>query len=172
MWKRTYLIGSLTVVAITFVVFGGIAQIVKDSNKPALGLEAKIIGEAIYSTKDIPIEIIFRNEEAPILKLLDIFDDADARKIFFTVNLRDDNGTPVSTVGGGKISISRESMKYLELKKDEQYKVSLNLKDFIPPGFSIEAGRYSVSIVYSNQYGKNCFKGRVESNTIDIYLNE
>lgn len=135
-------------------------------------MEAKVIPGAVYSTAAIPIEIVFRNNEDEAVNLLNIFDDSTARRIFFSFNLRDINGTPINTLGGGKISLSKDSMKYLELKKDGEYTVRLDLKEFLPEDYSLKPGAYNVSVVYHSHYGENCFKGNLESNVISLHLTE
>jgi hypothetical protein len=82
------------------------------------------------------------------------------------------NGTPINTLGGGKISLSKDSMKYIELRKGKEYRVKLDLKDFLPEKYSLKSGAYNVSVVYRNQYGEDCFKGSLETNTITLHLTE
>lgn len=172
MLKKTYLsIGVVIVLA--FVVVATIAQIISmKSNKPALDMRARIIDGLVDSKSDIPIDIVFQNKGDKAIKLLSVFDEAIAKKIFFSVTLLDSNGTPIFSSGGGKIDLSEKSMKYVELKKGDEYAVSLSLKNFLPADYRLKPGAYSVSVIYRNQYGKDCFKGTVESNTISLHLSE
>jgi hypothetical protein len=170
MLKRTYLIIGLATV-LMFVVVGTIAQIIsmKNGDKP-LSMKVEVVSEANYSTKDIPIDVVFQNDGDKTVKLLNVFDDSKAVKIFFNVSLTDINETPISTTGGGKISLSENSVKYTELKKGERYKIRLNLKDFLPEDYSLKPGVYNVSVVYRNQYGKDCFKGELKSDSTSLNL--
>lgn len=170
--KRTYL-SIMLIVVLMFFVLGTIAQIISMKNiDMPLNMNVDIISGVNYSTENIPIHIVFHNNGNEPVKLLNIFDDSKAVKIFFYVNLTDSKGTPVNTTGGGKISLSEQSIKYVELKKGEKYTVTLNLKDFLPKDYSLKSGIYDVSVIYRNQYGENCFKGKLESDSVSLNLNE
>lgn len=151
--------------------FGVIAQILTtELDDTNVLMEARTVKGRDYSTKDIPIELVFRNPNEKEVRLLDIFDDEKAKQIFFTIELRDSNGTPLSTVGGGKIAFSRDSMKYVVLRKDAEFSVLLNIKDFLVSATSLKPDNYSVSITYRNSYGEDCFKGSIESNILSLNL--
>jgi hypothetical protein len=150
-----------------------IAQFIAAKNKvPSLHLEARVIPETEYSVREIPIKVVFRNREEEPVNLLHIFDDPTIIKSFFRFSLTNVNGTPIETLGGGKVSLSRNSFKYLRLQKGDKYAVILNLKDFLPNDHRLEEGVYNLSVTYLNQYGENCFKGSLESNTISVHLTE
>lgn len=165
---------TIALLAVTgSLVLGTIAQIMNaKEDKPPILIETKTVSGVFYSTQDIPFDVVFRNNEDDVVRLLNVFDDPKSHLIFFIINLRDSNGTPISTLGGGKISLSKDSMKYIELAKGEEFTVRLNLKDYFPSDAAIKAGNYDVSVTYRNQYGENCFRGSVESNTLNLYLNE
>jgi hypothetical protein len=133
-----------------------------DADRLSLDMRVRIISEAAYTTENIPIEVIFRNNGDKVVKLLNVFDLAISKKIFFSVTLRDGNGNPIFVAGGGKVSLSKDSMKYIKLKKGDEYATRINVKDFVPEDFSLKPGIYKVSVIYRNQYGEDCFKGSLE----------
>lgn len=135
-------------------------------------MKVKIVSGAFYTTGDIPLDIVFRNNADESIRLLNTFDDPKTKRVFFSVTLRDSNETPLFTAGGGKVDFSSDSLKYIELKKGEETAVRINLMDFAPPNCSLKSGIYSVSIIYRNQYGENCFKGTLESNSLNLSLSK
>ncbi len=165
MMKKPYFVAILVLVSMV-IVFGTLAQIiVTKSDKPVLDLRAKLVNGTVYlNDKDIPIDVVFRNVGDKPVRLLGIFDDLAAQRIIFHLKMTDSKGTPIETLGGGKISLSQDSIKYFTLGKDETYTVRLNLKDFLLENYSLKSGSYDVTVIYFNQYGEDCFKGRLKSN--------
>lgn len=185
--NRAYLV--VVVVAIFgFVVAGVITQIpsarshelgtrADSSLRPQeresqLDIVVKVVDGENYSTENIPLEIVFTNVSSYTINLLDAFDTSNKKRIFLTVTLRDGHESPFFTSGGGKISFSKNSMKYIELKKGEQTSVRINLIDYDLPHETLKAGLYSVLVTYRNQYGEDCFKGTVTSQPLNLVLNK
>lgn len=158
---------------ILIITFGITNQIPARKNMDSgLSLTAKIEVGVKYTVKNIPIGVVFLNSDDQVTRLLNVFEKPKALPVFFSFNLTDAEGTPVQTLGGGKIALSKNSMRYIELRKNEKYSLILNLKEFIPSDISLKPGAYNVSVKYHNQYGEDCFKGNLESNTISLYLSE
>ncbi|MDQ3491024.1 MAG: hypothetical protein M3449_08165 [Acidobacteriota bacterium] len=156
---------------------GTVYKELETTNKPVfqekeapLDMKVKLVSGAVYTTGDAPLDIIFRNNADEPVKLLNLFDDPKAKKILFNVTLRDSSESPIFINGGGKIALSQDSMKYIELKKGEETLVKINLTDFVPENYSLKPGVYSVIITYRNQYGENCFRGTLESKSLNLVL--
>src|SRR5262249_34289107 len=127
--------------------------------KDQLSLTVKTLDGVMYRTDNIPLEIVFHNDGKEPVRMLDVFNNASSKKIFFVVTLSDANDSPLFTSGGGKITFSKDSPKYLELGPGDETTVMINLVDFVPAARSLEPGIYKLSVTYFNQYGENCFKG-------------
>ena len=109
------------------------------------------------------IEIAFRNSGNTPKKILNPFTDPKLTRAFFTVQFIDAEGTPFGPFGGGNVSLPEKSFKYIELSKDHEFRTTLDLGILIPSNFKMPEGSYEVIVTYFNRYGKDCFKGRVES---------
>ena len=142
------------------------------SRVPQLDIAVKIVEGKIYTTENIPLEVVLTNVSSETINLLNAFDTPNRKRIFFTVTLRDGNESPFFTSGGGKISFSKDSMKYIELKPGEQTSISISLLDYDLPLDTLKEGLYSVLVTYRNQYGEGCFKGTVSSLPLDLILNK
>lgn len=168
------MISKISILVVLVIIAVGIeAQFIsKRDDDPPLSLKIEAIDGVTYSSKILPINVVFRNTKDESIRLLDVFRDSKMKLSFFTVKITDANETPINTVGGGKISLSKDAMKYITLKREESYLVPLDLVDFLPTDGRLQPGSYSVSVTYQNQYGEDCFKGKVESNTIILTINE
>jgi hypothetical protein len=133
-----------------------------------LEMKASTIRDFRYSRDDAPIEIVMRNNLDLPVRFLNVFDDPRTSRTFFSVVLRDKEGTPFGPFGGGKISLLRKNIKYVELKKGDEFRLGINLKDFVPS--TLKPGDYEVSITYFNQYGEDCFQGTLESKNFPLSL--
>lgn len=160
-------------VALLIVVGGVVAQIISTkADDVPLTLKTETVRAESYSAENMPINLVFRNTGDKTVRLLDVFSDSNANRVFFTIRIIDVNGTPVATIGGGKISLSKSSIKYIELEKGETLSVGLDVTDFLPSEYSLKPGVYSISVAYYNQYGENCFKGKIESRAITVNVPE
>ena len=170
--KKKYIVFVFVVIGFALGL-GILAQtIMTKPDKPLLSIGAKATKEGIHSVRTNSIELVFQNQQDSVIRLLDVFEDPQLIAFFFTLDIRDLDGTPIDTVGGGKVSLSKDALKYIELKKGDVHVVHLPLKDFIPSEYTIKPGAYDIVVRYRNQYGENCFKGSVESLPIRLYLGE
>jgi hypothetical protein len=150
-----------------------IAQIalMKDASS-GLQVELQSHPAVSYLEEGIPVKIVFKNTNDNPIRILNAFDQPRALPVFFRFNVRDENGKSVSLPKGGKISLSENSIKYIELKKWEIFELSVNLRDIIPADTVLKPGTYTVSVTYKNQYREDCFKGEIKGNTTQVSLNE
>lgn len=107
------------------------------------------------------MRVTFKNVSGEDVRLLRIFDDESTLRFWFNVVVVATNGTPVlDTPAGGKISV-RSAREYLVLKPQEAFSFRLDPSKLVP---TLSPGSYCIKVIYSNQYGENCFQGRLESN--------
>ncbi len=159
-------------VTFAFIVTAALAQVfVKKGEPTGLELGLKLIDTWGGNVDDLPAEVSFRNRTGDTVRILDLFDTGVSSRVFFSITWFDTNGTPVFSTGGGKISPSKASIKYVELKKDEEFLTKIKLREFLPNKEPLKSGLYEVQITYRNQYGEDCFKGRLESKKIRVVLN-
>lgn len=111
------------------------------------------------------IDMMIHNAGAKPVRVLKEF---RPHPVFFNLNLVKDDGSIIFTPGAGKISFGR-SVRYVELDSNEFVGVSLNLDEIYG---ELAPGKYKLNVVYHNQYGQDCFKGRLQSNTIEISISE
>lgn len=111
------------------------------------------------------MRVAFKNVSGEDVRLLRTFDDESTLRFWFSVVVVATNGTPVlDTPAGGKISV-RGAREYLVLKPQESFSFRLDSSKLVP---KLSPGSYCIKVVYSNQYGENCFHGRMESNSLDM----
>lgn len=169
---KIFLIGFSSIVISLVMCGGAFAQ--DDSAKsdePVLSASIKISDGAVLTTDSVPINFIFRNTGPRDLRILDVFEFPSTAVIFFRPRLTDSEGTPIQLMGGGKVSLSRDSIKYKELKPEQEYEIQLDLKNFVPRERSLKEGNYNLVFEYYNQYGDDCFRGRLESNSVNLTIN-
>ncbi len=172
MLKKSLLITGCSIVSILLIGIV-VAQIVKSRNNNAgLKLNLQTVTGTNYCKENFPLVLSFENSSENTIRILDAFNDPKALPVFFGFEIKDSNGTPIALPGAGKISISKNSEKYIELEKGGKYEITINLKDIIPQTTQLKNDVYSVSVTYRNQYGDNCFKGQIKSNVIQVVLNE
>ena len=113
-------------------------------------------GEGIATNQLGYIRIAFKNVSGEDVRLLRTFDDENILRFWFSVVVVATNGTPVlDSPSGGKISM-RGAREYLVLKPQESISFRLDSAKLFP---KLSTGSYSIKVVYSNQYGENCFHG-------------
>lgn len=141
----------------------------QNANVKKLNLQISQVEGFLYTTSEIPVNVFFENPHKEIIRLLNKFDNKRILYIFFRVHITDIKGNPIPTRGGGKIAFRKKPTKYIELEENEKYTVKLNLQDFLHKKENLKEGAYKVRVEYFNQYGENCFTGRLKSSS--IYLN-
>lgn len=137
-----------------------------------LQLKISTVSNGMYTTTNIPVTISFRNTGSKAIRIIDEYTQTSALPAFFSLELRNGDGTPVLAYGGGKIDFGPAPVKYVALRPGQQHDVKLNLNSFVPAQTRMSPGRYSISLVYHNQYGVDCFKGSLSSNAIQVTLFE
>ena len=114
--------------------------------------------------EDGTVRIVLENTGRESVTILKEF---EPRRVFFQFILSRPDGTLVDSSGGGKVSLRR--MRYVTLEPGEFVGVTVSLRDaFKAP----EKGRYKLSVKYRNQYGVNCFRGEILSDTVDIVVED
>jgi len=86
--------------------------------------------------------------------------------VFFAFKIERQDGTPILVPGAGKISIPQDAIQYVTLNEYESFGIRLRIDEIVRGG--LEKGSYTISVVYHNQYGEKCFRGRIPSNTIKL----
>lgn len=119
-----------------------------------------------FAKENISLEVRFINMGKEI-RILNKFEPIS---VFFFIHITREDGTPILLPGGAKISFMRGSLDYITLGRGDQHHVTLELGDILPNG--LEAGIYTVSVEYYNQYGDDCFKGILESDQITLTVVE
>jgi hypothetical protein len=115
----------------------------------------------------IPLSIGLGNRSDASVRMLDVFEPTP---VFFSFAIVRADGTPVIVAGGGKIDFGPGQLHYRELKKGDVHTVAVDLAAVVHP--RLRPGSYTVSATYHNQYGEECFRGVVSSNSIAIRICE
>jgi hypothetical protein len=87
-------------------------------------------------------------------------------RVFVSFRLTKEDGTPLTRPGGGKVSLLESNIKYITLEPDEFFGFKVKLSDIYDG--KLESGKYTLTVQYHNQYGKNCYQGRIKSNAIEF----
>lgn len=138
-----------------------------EDTEPALKVSLSAIQGIVYTKNNIPLKITFENGGLETLRILGHFDPLP---VFFTFKMVRADGTPISIPGGGKISFFQDSIKYIELNKDEKFDFQVDLAGIVSFAEELKEGNYTISLVYHNQYGESCFKGSIRSNSINVEI--
>jgi hypothetical protein len=111
------------------------------------------------------LKVAFRNASKNPVRLLKYFDDTPNLPIWFQLHITSLEGTPVLGIqGGGKISI-RDPLDYVVIQPGKTFSVEMDVAKFVT---GLHRGTYKVSMTYRNQYGEDCFRGELKSNTLEI----
>ena len=126
----------------------------------------------VYTKDNIPIKVLFENKGQSVCRLLNKFDRA---QVFLRFKMTRYDGTPIMVEGGGKITFSSTNPpSYIELNSEESHAIIINIAELVLKDkytqTIFDEGSYSLSVKYFNQYGENCFKGRVESEPISVFI--
>jgi hypothetical protein len=121
---------------------------------------------------EIPLQITFTNTGKESLRILDAFSETDLQRVFLHFKVVDSKGLTVATYGGGKVDFGPTTEKdFATIEPEETFDVTVDLNQHIGAG-ELAAGRYDVSVAYQNQYGRNCFVGRIQSKSIFVQIDE
>jgi len=132
---------------------------------PALQLEIALLPGATYTQSYFPLRLRFVNCGNEPARILDSFEPLP---VFFAFHLVKADGTPIGMPGMGKIDFGPIPPGYIELRAGEAWSIKVDLAGLI--GESLSAGTYNLSAIYHNQYGDDCFRGRLNSNVVSIEL--
>jgi len=126
-----------------------------------------LIRHEVGSEDPLGLRVEFINMGKNEIKILKTFSNEKNLPIWFRLDVVDAEGTPISGIpSGGKISM-RGNKNYVALSSKEGFSFFLNAGKLIPV---IEKGVYKLKLLYGNQYGEECFKGELKSNTLDIVI--
>lgn len=130
-----------------------------------LSLHTVETSSVVYTNNNIEVALIFTNNGTDTVTLLKHFTPPP---IFFEFKIVKADGTIIAVPGSGKISFPESSMQYVKLAQGDVHVVQISLAEVLKE--QLGSGTYSVSVMYKNQYGSDCFKGKVESNQIGIQV--
>ena len=157
---------SMKILTIIMVVFCQLNIVYAQGIKEVENLHLLIRHEA-DSTDPLALRVEFINQGENEIKLLKSFSNEKNLCIWFCLDVIDADGTPVLGIpSGGKISM-RGNNNYVALSSKEGFSFVLNADKLIP---LINKGEYKLKLLYNNQYGEECFKGELKSNTLDIVI--
>ncbi len=128
------------------------------------------ISGADYTRNSIPLRITFENVGREDVRIVRSF-YGHVFPVFFSFEITREDGTPIPGVrGGGKADFPAGAMKYLELRQHEGFYFRVDLSTLLTAPEEFKPGIYDVKVTYHNQYGSNCVKGQLvsESITLDI----
>jgi len=137
-------------------------------------LEPLKLSVAVIPGEDRPgsvaVRVTLENVSTQKVRLLDAF-EPDTLPVFFRVHLQREDGSPVLEVrGGGKADPLHSNIKYIDLAPGQTFSLTLNLADFLTDPDAMKPGRYQLTVTYFNQYGENCFHGRVTSAPLEFVI--
>ena len=134
------------------------------SVETTLRIEIAVPPGQVAHVGSIPLAITFRNGGTPV-RILRQFEPLP---VFFSFDMVDADGTPLLLPGGGKIDLRRNVMEYVTLARGETYMLAVDIHHLMPS--PLKADAYTLSVTYHNQYGEDCFRGSLHSNTITVTI--
>lgn len=147
----------------------------------SLGIVSTVLGGGIVIEQKTSLRLVIAKtetfaEDKAVMVLLEnagkgsitILKEFAPRPVFFHYNLIKSDGTPVDLPGAGKVDFDRP-MKYVTLEPGEFIGIIVSLKDV---NKELPHGKYELSVQYHNQYGDNCFRGVLTSNTINMVIDD
>lgn len=143
------------------VVFSGIVSTVLGGVIEQKTLFRLVIAKTETFAEDKTVMVLLENVGKGSITILKEF---APRPVFFHYNLIKSDGTPVDLPGAGKVDFDRP-MKYVTLEPGEFIGITVSLEDLYK---KLQNGKYELSVQYHNQYGENCFRGTLTSNTIGM----
>ena len=121
------------------------------------------LGEPCSPT-NIPLRIAFENSGAGKVRLLAVFDPLP---VFLSFDIVREDGTPLADLpGGGKVAFPPGLLRYVELAEGEFFGFRVDLAAFLAR--RLDEGRYRIFATYHNQYGENCYQGKVSSPWLEL----
>ena len=114
---------------------------------------------------ELPVRVCFHNASPEPVRLLA---ETEPVPVFFSVSIVDVNGTPVPAAGGGKVDFGPEGPDYVQVAPGADWCVDIDLEPLLT--HPLAPGTYQVGVQYHNQYGDDCFLGRLEADPIVMHL--
>ena len=135
----------------------------------ASGLELEIapVPGAVYTTRYLPLGVLFVNRGTTPVRILDCFHPLP---VFFSFEMLDAEKTPFNLPGGGKIDFGPSQPTETELGPGSRRRIEIDLAGLVTE--PLRPGPYSIAATYHNQYGERCFRGTLRSNTITIEVQQ
>lgn len=133
----------------------------------SLDLRIVPVKDAAPTPTSIPVDAMFINTGDDVVNILHRFEPIP---VFFGIKIVRQDGTPIPTSRGGKIDLPETETDTHPLLPGESHTVRLDVRTVIPDSVVLEPGEYRVMITYHNQYGSDCFTGRVRSSPISLRL--
>lgn len=115
--------------------------------------------------RDAPLKVTFQNVSNKPIRILDMFEPVP---VFFSFQVTQADGVPIVNVPGAGNMDPFGSLNYITLKPNEKFTTTVRLDQVLPEVF--QPGDYKLSVIYKNQYGENCFTGRLTSNPIKLKI--
>ena len=135
-------------------------------------------GLRLYAHKEYPesttnqlgvIRVSFVNVSSNDVRLLRTFSKRYNPRVWFSMEVVGEDGTPALPVAaGGKVSM-RGPVEYIVLHPNESFGFVLDYGGLVP---ALSPGRYRVRVTYSNQYGRDCFRGKVSTEPFEVKVPE
>lgn len=126
-----------------------------------------LIRHEVDSEDPLKLRVEFINMGENEIKILKTFSNETNLFIWFHLKVVDAEGTPILGIpSGGKITM-RGKKNYVTLNSKEGYSFFLDASKLVPV---LKKGDYKLNLSYYNQYGEECFHGKIISNTIDIVI--
>jgi hypothetical protein len=139
----------------------------KQTSNEALAVTLSAPGQ--LSVLNAPLNVEFRNIGAGTIRLLNEFDRVPITTFFSFDFVRPGGGpAPDDVPPITFVSFVADQVRYEQLNPGETFTITLQLNELW--GNTFRPGRYRLSATYFNQYGENCYKGRVPANTIDVVI--
>ncbi|MBS5508176.1 MAG: hypothetical protein KHX31_06030 [Akkermansia sp.] len=123
---------------------------------------------------DSPVSFVFKNQGKTPIYLLDLFKVYEEHFLTLSLTIRDDKGEKVlNYVPCIKLGL-RQPLKYVDLLPGGIYLVSFPLSKFIKNRYpeGLPKGEYTLTGEYENQFGRNCFKGKLVSPPVKFTVEE
>ena len=116
--------------------------------------------KSTHRSNEVSIDIVFENLTDENIRILDCFDPLP---VFFSFNIKKEDGTYLDLPGAGKIAFSQGDLKYINVEPNESHTLHLDISNFIESyGTKFSKGKYEIQVHYHNQYGDDCIKGWFE----------
>ena len=138
-----------------------------ENTPSSLRVSVCAIEGAVYTRDNIPLRIVFESTGEGGIRLLRHFEPLP---VFFAFRIVREDGTPIGIPGAGKIDFREGSIRYLVLNSRETFGILVDLAEIIPSPEDVTEGDYEISVTYHNQYGEDCFRGKIGSDPINVKI--